>query len=212
MTVMFRPVGPKELARIRELGGRAFPPRLPSQPIFYPVLNEFYARKIARDWNATKADTGYRGYVVSFEVNARYVRRFDVQTVGASWARELWVPAEDLGEFNRHIEGLIEVIAEYDGSGPGAPIDRLKGSRNTCPVCGYPDLCEPPYSAEGDGSFEICESCGFQFGVSDDDGGSSHVAWRSAWIGRGLPWSSTNPPPARWDARQQIERIDQRPD
>jgi len=116
---LFRPVGPRELARIHELGDRAFPPRLPSQPIFYPVVNEFYARKIARDWNATKADTGYRGYVTRFLVRADYASRFDVQTVGASWAKELWVPAEALEEFNSNIVGGIEVIAEYDGSAGG---------------------------------------------------------------------------------------------
>jgi hypothetical protein len=69
---MFRPVGPKELERIHELGDRAFPARLPSQPIFHPVLVEDYTRKIARDWNATKPDTGFRGYVARFRVRAEY--------------------------------------------------------------------------------------------------------------------------------------------
>jgi hypothetical protein len=36
-----------------------------------------------------------------------------VHTVGSSVHRELWVPAEDLAEFNRHIVGPIEVIAEF---------------------------------------------------------------------------------------------------
>jgi hypothetical protein len=34
---LFRPTGERELALIRESGWRAFPPRLPEQPIFYPV-------------------------------------------------------------------------------------------------------------------------------------------------------------------------------
>ena len=42
-----------------------FPPRLPEQPIFYPVVNEDYAIKIARDWNVP--DSGV-GYVTRFEV------------------------------------------------------------------------------------------------------------------------------------------------
>lgn len=96
---LFRPVGPKELARIRESGFRAFPRRLHYQPIFYPVMNEEYARKIARDWNATREDTGYRGYVTRFRVKADYLARFPVQTVGASWHQELWVPAEELDQF-----------------------------------------------------------------------------------------------------------------
>jgi ADP-ribosylglycohydrolase len=37
---LYRPVGPKELGLIRASGWRAFPPRLPEQPIFYPVLEE----------------------------------------------------------------------------------------------------------------------------------------------------------------------------
>ena len=42
-------------------------------------------------------------------VNA-YISQFDIQTVGASYHQEFWIPAEDLAEFNRHIIGKIEVI------------------------------------------------------------------------------------------------------
>jgi len=112
---LFRPVGPRELARIAELDWRAFPPRLHHQPIFYPVLNERYARKIARDWNASNAQNGYEGYVTRFRVAAAYAGKFATQTVGANWHQELWVPAEELDEFNRHIVGLIEVVAGFRG-------------------------------------------------------------------------------------------------
>jgi hypothetical protein len=37
---LWRPVGPEELALIRAADMRAFPPRLPEQPIFYPVLSK----------------------------------------------------------------------------------------------------------------------------------------------------------------------------
>jgi hypothetical protein len=47
-TVLYRPVGPEELALIEQSGYRAFPARLLCQPIFYPVLNETYAVQIAR--------------------------------------------------------------------------------------------------------------------------------------------------------------------
>ena len=107
---LYRPVGPKELAWIEASGFREFPPRLPEQPIFYPVLNEEYATQIARDWNATRDGAGY---VTRFEVSADFVRRYQVQTVGSSVHQELWVPAEDLSDFNRHIVGLIEVIASF---------------------------------------------------------------------------------------------------
>jgi hypothetical protein len=120
---LFRPVGPRELARIRELDWRAFPPRLHHQPIFYPVLNEEYARQIARDWNATKADTGYRGYVTRFQIDLEYGRRFEVHTVGGRIHQELWVPAEDLDEFNGHIVGRIDVIAAFAGGPTTAPAE-----------------------------------------------------------------------------------------
>ena len=55
VTVLWRPVGQAELELIERSGWRAFPPRLPHQPIFYPVANEEYAVQIARDWNTKDA-------------------------------------------------------------------------------------------------------------------------------------------------------------
>ena len=120
---MYRPVGPRELELIVASGYSAFPPRLAVQPIFYPVLTEAYARKIARDWNATSARTGYRGFVTRFRVDADYAAGFEVQTVGASWHQEFWVPAEDLAEFNRHIVGPIEILAAYQGGEGREPVE-----------------------------------------------------------------------------------------
>lgn len=48
-----------------------------------------------------------------FAVEAEFAGRYPPQTVGASVHLELWVPAEELAEFNRHIVGTIEVIAEF---------------------------------------------------------------------------------------------------
>jgi hypothetical protein len=114
-TTLFRPVGPKELELIRQSGWRAFPPRLPEQPIFYPVLNEQYARQIARDWNVPSAGAGF---VTKFEVNSDFLARYPAKTVGASIHTELWIPAEDLGDLNRNIVGMITVIAEYRAETP----------------------------------------------------------------------------------------------
>jgi hypothetical protein len=108
-------VGPAELALIQASGWREFPPRLPDQPIFYPVVNEEYARQIARDWNA-KRDGG--GYVTRFRVNADFASRYAVQTVGSSVHKELWVPAAERSDFNRNIVGEIEVIAEFHANPP----------------------------------------------------------------------------------------------
>jgi hypothetical protein len=112
--MLFRPVGPAELVLIEQSGMARFPPRLPDQPIFYPVLNFEYAEQIARDWNSTRADTGCVGFVTRFEVEDAYVARFERRVVGGRQHEELWVPAEGLEEFNRHIVGLIDVIARYE--------------------------------------------------------------------------------------------------
>jgi hypothetical protein len=109
-TIMYRPVGPKELELIAAAGYREFPPRLPEQPIFYPVLNEEYARQIAREWNVPASGSGY---VTRFAVRKEFLARYREQQVGASIHREVWIPAEELAEMNRNIVGLIEVIAEY---------------------------------------------------------------------------------------------------
>jgi hypothetical protein len=121
LTTLYRPVGPTELERIAELGWHGFPPRLPEQPIFYPVLTESYAHQIARDWNATAERTEYRGYVTRFHVRSAYLADFAIQTVGGREHREYWIPAERLSEFNSNIVGSIEVIAEYRGARDRAP-------------------------------------------------------------------------------------------
>ncbi|MFL6196063.1 MAG: hypothetical protein ACJ75H_17925 [Thermoanaerobaculia bacterium] len=107
---LYRPVGPKELALIEASGWREFPPRLPEQPIFYPVLNEEYATQIARDWNVKESGAGF---VTRFQVDAAFLSRYPVQVVGGSVHQELWVPAEELAEFNRHIVGPIEVVRRF---------------------------------------------------------------------------------------------------
>jgi hypothetical protein len=114
--ILFRPVGLKELELISQSGYRAFPPRLPEQPIFYPVLNQEYAEQIARDWNTKDAASGYKGYVTRFHVRKEFLQNYEVQTVGSNVHQEYWIPAEDLKTFNENIVGLIEVIAEYQAT------------------------------------------------------------------------------------------------
>ncbi len=109
-TILYRPVNDKELELIKELEFKGFPPRLPEQPIFYPVMNEEYAIQIAKDWNVPAY--GF-GYVTKFNVNSDYLKKFKVENVGGKIHNELWVPAEELEEFNRNIIGNIEVIGEY---------------------------------------------------------------------------------------------------
>jgi hypothetical protein len=111
MTLLYRAVGQNELELIRESKFTEFPPRFPKQPIFYTVLTEEYAEKIARFW-AENHNRHKVGYVTRFCVRTEYLARYEVQ-IGISMHREYWIPAEDLAEFNRNIVGAIEVIAEY---------------------------------------------------------------------------------------------------
>ncbi|MGE0128503.1 MAG: hypothetical protein AB7U82_10520 [Blastocatellales bacterium] len=112
-TTLYRPVGQEELDLIKISAYREFPPRLPDQPIFYPVLNEEYATQIARDWNTRSGSQ--RGFVTRFQVSTEFLQRYEIQTVGGAIHQEYWIPADDLPEFNRNIAGLIEVIAEFQG-------------------------------------------------------------------------------------------------
>lgn len=114
MTVtLYRPVGQKELELVAASGWKEFPPRLPEQPIFYPVLNREYAEQIARDWNTRDERSGFTGHVLEFEVQSEYLQGFHVQKVGGTQHLEYWIPAEQLPEFNRHIVGSIRKIATF---------------------------------------------------------------------------------------------------
>ena len=74
-----------------------------------------------------------------------------------------------------------------------------------CPVCGYDGLDEPAY-ANGCASFEICPSCGTQFGYEDVS--RSHEELRQAWIESGCQWWSKNAPrPAGWDPTLQLSKL-----
>ncbi len=108
---LFRPVGLAEHDLIAESGFTAFPPRLPEQPIFYPVTNEGYAAQIAREWN-TKEPTGV-GFVTRFDVRRDFLAAYEKQIVGGREHEEYWIPAEKLDDFNDAIIGKIEIIAEY---------------------------------------------------------------------------------------------------
>jgi hypothetical protein len=120
---LYRPVGLKELELILRSGWREFPPRLEWQPIFYPVLNKAYADQIAAEWNTKDAFGGYCGVTTEFDVHEAHFSRYTVQNVGGAIHNELWVPAEELGEFNRNIAGEIRVVSAFFGEGFMMPDD-----------------------------------------------------------------------------------------
>lgn len=110
VVILWRPTGPEEIELVRASGSRRWPPRLPDQPIFYPVLNEDYATRIARDWNVKASGVGY---VTRFFVRKSYLDRFDVHQVGGETILEYWIPAEELEDFNDNIVGSIEEVAVF---------------------------------------------------------------------------------------------------
>ena len=107
---LWRPVGPIELRLIEDAGMAAFPPRLPEQPIFYPVTTEDYAVKIARDWNVPQSGSGF---VTRFHVRRDFLDQYAVQDAGGKAHREYWIPAEEMAAFNAAIVGQIEVVREF---------------------------------------------------------------------------------------------------
>jgi hypothetical protein len=108
---LYRPTGLLELKLIADSGFLHFPPRLPDQPIFYPVLNFEYAEEIARDWNAAKTGVGF---VTRFEVLSKATLEYEIQIVGSELRHlELWIPADQQAEFEQSFVGKIEVVAHY---------------------------------------------------------------------------------------------------
>lgn len=114
-TTLYRPVGLFELQKLVRAELRAWPPRLPQQPIFYPVLNRAYATQIARDWNLDDPESGFSGFVTCFRVPTAQIAGYKTRTVGGKGHQELWVPSEDLAELNAAMLGPIEVLEAWTG-------------------------------------------------------------------------------------------------
>lgn len=98
----------------------------------------------------------------------------------------------------------------------------------TCPVCGWPELDEPPYDDTGWGSFEICSCCGIEFGYdqvtetlankdfaalcegtwSKADLDFMHASLREKWVFGGMKWwSEYNPAPENWNPGEQLRQL-----
>lgn len=120
ITTLYRPVGQPELNLVEAAGWRQFPARLSWQPIFYPVLNEGYATRIAREWNTKDSANGNVGYVLKFDVDSKYLGQFEVRQVGDENCLEYWIPAQELENFNANIVGVITVVSEWRPDDPGS--------------------------------------------------------------------------------------------
>jgi hypothetical protein len=111
---LYRPVGPEELALLKAHNFRRWPPRLPEQPIFYPVTTEEYAAEIASTWNVR--DSG-SGFVTRFKVRTEFITATK-SIRSAPRATEWWIPADDIEELNDNIVGEIEVLRSFGDRRP----------------------------------------------------------------------------------------------
>lgn len=144
MKRLYRPVGIKEMNLIFESDLKEYSPRLPEQPIFYPVNNIEYARQIALEWN-TKSAPGFCGFVTQFEIDENYAKRFAEHIVGSKVHSELWVPAEDLDEFNNHIIGKIQLVDSFYGKGYKGlePVHSvLEGKKSSRAICCFSQIMQ----------------------------------------------------------------------
>ncbi|MEM7172750.1 MAG: ADP-ribosylation/crystallin J1 [Pseudomonadota bacterium] len=123
--ILYRPTGAKELELVKASGWMAWPPRLPDQPIFYPVTTFSYAERIARDWNSVRPATDNLGDVTRFDIDQATAGHYPAQEAGGKIHQELWVPAEGLEAFNRGIVGTIQVVAVYRD---GVKLDMSSGA------------------------------------------------------------------------------------
>lgn len=77
----------------------------------------------------------------------------------------------------------------------------------TCPICGYKGLNELPYDEFGEPSYEICPSCGFEYGFDDLSEGISFEEYRKKWILEGSKWFWKKSKPKNWTLTKQLENI-----
>lgn len=200
--ILYRPVGEKELELIKGSGYKKFPPRLEWQPIFYPVMNEEYAKEIALKWNTEDEFSGYAGHVTMFKVPASLLEKYPVQNVGGEIHNELWIPAAELEEFNNSIDEEIRVIHSFYGKkhkyyllnkikgalfglsvgdALGVPVEfKTREYLESFPIkgiTGYGCWNQPPGTWSDDSSLAFCLAESLTKGYELDDIASNFVKW-----------------------------------
>lgn len=75
----------------------------------------------------------------------------------------------------------------------------------TCPICGFDKLSNPHIDAYGCASFDVCPSCGNEFGY--DDVTTPHALLRQRWIDNGKKWWCIHGIPLNWDAGKQLTNL-----
>lgn len=94
-------------------------------------------------------------------------------------------------------------------------IEKKEFKKLICPVCGFADLYELAYDDDGQGSFDICPCCGFQFGVDDDvelENGDlmkksqTHRMYRDNWLKSEAPVFSDDRYPKEWKHNGKVKK------
>jgi hypothetical protein len=85
-----------------------------------------YARRIARDWNTVEAQSGYARFVTRFEIDDETAKRYPVQAAGGHSHEELWIPADELPQFNARLVGIISVVEAFAGAKFTGSLDPLR--------------------------------------------------------------------------------------
>ena len=102
-----------------------------------------------------------------------------------------------------HIEGIPDIAVpdglpgdefRLDQGEPAPPAPQLY----LCPVCGYGMADRPA-------NYNICPSCGTEFGVNDQDATIEEL--RSEWIKTGPNWWSENERPENWNPYEQLANL-----
>jgi hypothetical protein len=104
---LYKPVSQKELDLIKESGWKAFPTVLKEQPFFYPLMKEAYAVQISKECTSPAYSVSY---ITRFQIDTEFVSRYKIRNIGPNRQQELWIPPDELQEFNGHIVGAIEVV------------------------------------------------------------------------------------------------------
>lgn len=109
---LWRSVGQSELDLVASLRWRAWPPRLPNQPIFSAAGDRRYAVQIGRERNVPAEGVGY---VVKFDVARSFLDRHQGYQGGPCDEREYRIPGDEVADLNAHLVGAITESADYRG-------------------------------------------------------------------------------------------------
>jgi len=80
--------------------------------------------------------------------------------------------------------------------------------QHLCAICGYRHLKLPQRTSSGEASREICPSCGFEPGLTDNDQRISTEQWREQWVANGCRWFSKRMArPKSWNPIKELHSL-----